>query len=340
MTVESILDDLLTGRSSEELSHAVQAYLSERLGHPVIGDLEADLRRMAPDLPGLAAEAAADPDALRQAAAAVFAEAWDDPAERPRVAAALEVHTDRMAVADPYPIAVLIMYGLYLVAGRPEREETHRTGTTSRTVREKGLPAILRGVLSRDEPERRSLPGEGHFSIAVLDIQDSSRLRDNGAAPAARAWLTDTVGRAVKGLGVGDTHLQPRDRGDGWQLVIDEAAIGLSALVRDLPPLIAGPLHDYRHGDPEPLRVRLALHTDHLRRTASGWEGYGLNEAARIVDAKEVKRQLAAPDFRLATVLSDRVYRSLTFHRRPVGGYRPIDVTVNGVRTKIWLTLR
>jgi hypothetical protein len=345
MTVESTLDRLLANRSSEELYHAARAYLSERLGHPAIGDLEADLGRLAPDLPELAGQAAADDDELYQAAVAVFAEAWDDPAERSRVEAALKVHTDRMTVTDPYPIAVLIMYALYLFVGRTEREEVHRTGTTSHTIREKGPLAFLRGALIKEKPADglvalgRSLPGEGHFSIAVLDIQNSSRLIEDGTAPAARQWLTGTVGRAMNRLGISEPHLQPGDRGDGWQLVIDEAAIGLSTLVRDLPPLIAGPLAGYRHDHPEPLKVRLALHTDHLRATANGWDGYGLNEAARIVDAKEVKRQLAANDHRLATVLSDRVYRALTFHRRPADGYTPVGIKINGVRTKIWVAL-
>lgn len=340
MTVESTLDGLLKTRSSEECYHAVRAYLSERLGHPAIDDLDRDLGRLDPTLPNLTAYLAGDDEDMYQAALAVFAEAWDDPAERPRIEAALKVHTDRMTVADPYPVAVLIIYALYLIVGRTEREEVHRTGGTAHTIREKGLPAILRGMVTRKDQSGEPVgPGEGHCSIAVLDIQNSSRLITGGTASAAREWLTGTVDRAMKRLGVHEPYLQSGDRGDGWQLVIGEAAIGLSRLVSGLPPLISGPLAGYRHDDPEPLKLRLALHTDHLAATANGWEGYGLNEATRMVDAREVKRQLAAAEHRLATVLSDRVYRAVTFHRRLAGDYRAVDITVNGVRTKIWVTL-
>jgi hypothetical protein len=347
MKLELALTDVidLQKLSSTDLFGASWSYLADRLDHPAVADLQADLGRLVDDLPTRLDVAAADGRALRRAALAVLENAWIDTAERPRVTTALESRTVKLPAADTYPLALALAYGLYQLLNTRHHTSTTanpRTGDHRTVESSQGLIAVLAELLKgrgRRGPDDlvRLLPGEGHFSIAVLDIQGSEQL-PVAERLAAHAWLATTVQDALAALRIPPGGAHVRDTGDGSQILLDESAIGLTTLVRKLPPLLSGPLAGHRQ-DSGPLRVRLALHTDLLHRTEVGWDGAGLTDTARFVDADEVKTMLARSPHRLATILSTRVYEAMAFCRDPAREYRPVSMRLRGEAIRVWVAL-
>jgi hypothetical protein len=253
--------------------------------------------------------------------------------------------TGRLPVGDSYSLSLVLIYGLYqLLRARRQVGTTvdPETGKRSTFSDEQGLIPILIRLLERRgagaaDDLARLLPGEGHLSIALTDIQRSEAL-EPAPRKEAHLWLAATVDRALKALGLRPPAVHVDDRGDGRRVLAHESAIALTTLARELPPLLAGPLAAHRH-DGDPLKVRLALHTDLLHRSELGWEGPGLTEAARFVDAEAVKRMLAASPHRLATIVSTRVHAAMLFSRIPVDDYVPVAITLRGEPTRIWVAL-
>ena len=66
-------------------------------------------------------------DDLSQAAFALLDTTWSDPAERPRVERALDHVPGRLPVLDPYALAVLVLYGIFLLR-KTERKVTRTFG--------------------------------------------------------------------------------------------------------------------------------------------------------------------------------------------------------------------
>lgn len=343
MPSDSTLLDALRTRDLpvESVIPAARIYVADRLAQPSVDDLSDDLHLLSTDAAAVADRLADDAGLLREAALALLDGAWADPAERPRVERALDHVPGRLPVIDPYALAVMVLYGLYLMS-RTEREVTRTFGGQSWSVRERGALAVLLGRRAGDAGPPGTVPGppgEAHFSLLLLDIQDSTKLAESDRLRAV-AWLAETTGRALTALGAGDS--QVRERGDGFQIVVPEPLAGLTALVERFPPLIAGPLAGHRHAGEAapPLKVRLGVHTDLLVHTGDKWGGEGLSFLARLTDTEEAKRQLGLSDRRLATILSGRVHEETIWRGRTDGsGYAPIVLRLAGTSTRVWLAL-
>jgi hypothetical protein len=298
----------------------------------------------------LADRLADDAGLLRETAYALLDAAWSDPAERRRVERALDHMPGRLPVLDPYALAVMVLYGLYLLR-KTERKVTRTFGGESWSVEERGALAVLLGIGRREpgaaapaqgqqpsgEQTAPELPGEGHFSLLLLDIQSSMKMAENNRLSAVD-WLADTTNRALATLGAGKAQI--RERGDGFQIVVPEALTGLTTLLDEFPRLISGPLSRYTHSEPEPLKLRLGIHTDLLVFTGEQWDGDGLSFLARLTDTQEAKRQLGLSDRRLATILSGRVHAETIWRGRTAGtAYVPIVLRLDGKKLRVWLAL-
>jgi hypothetical protein len=351
----STLRDVLDRRQvrRETLYQAARYYVADRLGDPGVSDLRSDLRQLMDGADEVVAMVSADGRLLQDLSLAVLTAAWAEPGERDRVLRAVDASGGKLPVADPLLLTVMSLYGLYQVVSAGHRLEETTTidqdgRYVTRRVDERGAIALFRDLFrgAPGEPATtdQAGPDDAHVSIALLDIQGSTSLRQ-AERLAAVSWLRSTLDTALMGLGLDPADprlLQIRERGDGYQVVAPERRIGLTRIVNDLPPLLAGPLAARprpEHAD-GPLRVRLALHTDLLLHKDYGWDGQGLSDIARMIEVDEVKDLLRDAPERLATVLSARAHYSTVW--RGYGtrdDYRRIPARINGADTHVWVVL-
>ncbi|MFC7529759.1 hypothetical protein [Actinoplanes sp. GCM10030250] len=344
------------GVRRDAVYQAARLYVADRLGYPDPRHLAEAFGHLGDDALSLPAEISGDARQLLDLARCVLAEAWDDPAERPRVIRALDGASGRLPAADTLMIALTALAGLHLLSRdshRVEKSEHDAEGRlVSRTVETENLLALWMrrnrvrtpAATAPAAPMVSSEPGEPAdrmFSIVTIDIQGSSGVVERPAIER-RAFVRDLLTSTLRRAGMDPGRLQFDDRGDGHHVAIPDEPYGLTNLVVELPGLVAEALRRHRRqpGEP-PLRARMYLGTARLRRTADGWDGKGFEFAARFVDAPAARDALeAAPDAVLAAVLAPLVYYDIYWqqHAAP-DGYRRIPVDVKDFHSNAYLRL-
>jgi hypothetical protein len=101
------------------IQQAFRMYLSERTDDLTRSEMLAELRTSvsAPEeLDGLLKQLERDPDALEQAAILYFERAWEEENQQAAIRAAFEHAKSRLPVVEMGILAVVAMYGMYLVA--------------------------------------------------------------------------------------------------------------------------------------------------------------------------------------------------------------------------------
>jgi hypothetical protein len=113
--------EFLNGMQAEPdmIQQALRMYLSERTNDLTRKEMLTELHAAAiseEELDRLLKKLEYDPDALEQAALVYFEHAWEDSAQKSSIRAAFEHAKGRLPVIDTAILAVVVMYGMYLVA--------------------------------------------------------------------------------------------------------------------------------------------------------------------------------------------------------------------------------
>jgi Cyclic nucleotide-binding domain len=141
------------------------------------------------------------------------------------------------------------------------------------------------------------------------------------------------------GVEWGECHRE--DRGDGV-LIIVPPCIPTSLLIDPLAGQLARALAAYNQqaADPERIQLRVALHVGPIVSDPHGVSGESILQAARILEAPVLKRELAAGGADLGVIVSgfvhDSVLRHLPRNRWP-GKYRSVRLRVKESALTAWM---
>jgi len=190
----------------------------------------------------------------------------------------------------------------------------------------------LTGWLHRaDHPPR-------HMSVMVIDVSGFGRL-DNRAQSAVRAALHAMVRHAFRRAGL-RWSLSVEDRGDGMILLVPATKSTVS-LLDPVVPLLAAQVRRHNESGAPRIRMRVSLHVGVVGRDPTGWVGYDLIAACRLVDSPVVRRYLAQrPDTDVVVAVSEVVYTGIVAHRYrslDPDTYEPLHVSVKELNTRAWV---
>jgi hypothetical protein len=114
--------------SHDVVQQALRIYLAEQTEYLPIDDMRQQLQTatgsstMVDEQLAALARSSAD---IEQGALVLLSDAWADPAQRDRVRAALAAANQSLPVVEAAILAVVVMYGMYLLATRGVQKETH-----------------------------------------------------------------------------------------------------------------------------------------------------------------------------------------------------------------------
>jgi class 3 adenylate cyclase len=152
-------------------------------------------------------------------------------------------------------------------------------------------------------------------TIAGIDVEASTELNNVQKVHLRRA-MYEALERALADSGVAEGFREPfEDRGDGAFVFIHPVdSIPRHLLVTKFVPLLRKLLGSRR------FRLRVAIHDGDIVKDDRGPFGEDVDLLARLLDAQELKNQLARSDEPLILVVSDHFYRTVVKH-----GYGGID---------------
>ncbi|MFI0412273.1 hypothetical protein [Actinomadura sp. 3N508] len=157
-----------------------------------------------------------------------------------------------------------------------------------------------------------------HRAIICVDIERFTRPGLNDLQRAdMRRGLYESLERAFTWAGISSDDRYHEDRGDGaFYLVPTEGP--QSRLVDPLPFHLAAELgrHNRTVAADTRIRVRVALHAGYVHHDPKGVVGTALNEAFRLLDAPEVKKELEEASGDLAFIASARFHHDVIRTRR------------------------
>jgi hypothetical protein len=158
-------------------------------------------------------------------------------------------------------------------------------------------------------------------AIVVVDIE-SFGPRTNPLQASLRQAMYEVVREACGEARIEWDTTVALDRGDGIILLVPPATSAVTIagqFMRALDAVLAEKAVIF--SDAHRMRFRVALHQGLCQQDETGWAGEAINTACRLIDAQPLRDALsAAPEARMALVVSDEIYRGVIRH-----GYRLID---------------
>lgn len=152
-----------------------------------------------------------------------------------------------------------------------------------------------------------------HCPMLALDIADFSR-RDDSTQQHLRDGLYRITEDACDAAGLLWHTCYHEDRGDG---IIGIAPPAVSAELLDAVAahVWAGLRRHNKHTSmPARIRLRMAIHAGYVRYDRDGVSGHHLIHLFRLLDAHELKNQLAASQADFALITSDYLYKEIIQH--------------------------
>lgn len=158
-------------------------------------------------------------------------------------------------------------------------------------------------------------------SIIAVDVEASTR-RNNVQRGRLRADMYDLLENTLTSSGIPqelrDGYM---DRGDGAMVLVHpDDRIPKPLLVNRFIPMLRDALA--AHTPDRQFRLRVALHAGDVHFDRRGQFGEDLDLTFRLLEAPELKAQLASSTEPLALVVSDQMHRSAVRH-----GYDGIDAS-------------
>jgi hypothetical protein len=158
------------------------------------------------------------------------------------------------------------------------------------------------------------LPVDGQIcTVFAVDIVGFTRPdRDDDIRGYLHRRLYEYLQNAFDDSGVPWADCFCEDRGDGALIVIPPE-ISVKRVIGPLPEKLRGLIRWHNHVScaAAQMQLRAAVHTGPLEHDGHGFVGTDVNFTFRMLDARPLKRMLAASGADLGLVVSDYVYRAL-----------------------------
>jgi Cyclic nucleotide-binding domain len=210
---------------------------------------------------------------------------------------------------------------------------------------------LIRPAANESEPGRTA-PDPAHSlppwtgqncSICITDItafSDSSR--DDRDRRSVRGAMYRMLTDAFNDSGIRWRACHREDRGDG-ALIIVPPSIPTSAVV-DAAALLAAALgrHNRQVSAATRICLRVAIHVGPVMTDSEGVSGHAINQAARLVEAAPLKRQIAETGADLGLAASEFVYDTVISQSREpaeLARYQKIRFRAKGSKAVAWMYL-
>jgi class 3 adenylate cyclase len=181
-----------------------------------------------------------------------------------------------------------------------------------------------------------------HRTILVLDIVEFAHpQRTDPARLRLREQLYELIHQTLIAAGVDPEHAPCVDLGDGVMVLLDPqlaATRVVEVIIGRLRASLAA--RNRRAPGGERLRLRVALHRGEILIDPHGFVGGALVEASRLSNAAALREQLAATAADLGLIVSDQVWKQLTWSRHDLvdpGVYQPVSLSAHAITTRAWM---
>jgi class 3 adenylate cyclase len=235
----------------------------------------------------------------------------------------------------------------------PHRTPRHDVPARSRTWPDfawEGL-ARLTGRDSRPDvawlPLARgsALPTDGQMcAVFAVDIVGFTRPdRDDDIRLYLHEKLYEYLQIAFDSSGIPWQGCFNEDRGDG-ALIVVPPGISFKSLIHPLPERLRGLIRRHNHVSRESaaIQLRAAAHIGPVEYDGHGFVGTDVNFAFRMLEARPVKRMLAASGTELCLAVSDYVYRTLVCRYPSLvcpDIFRIVRFQAKNIRARAWTYL-
>ncbi|TDD34288.1 cyclic nucleotide-binding domain-containing protein [Actinomadura sp. KC06] len=178
-------------------------------------------------------------------------------------------------------------------------------------------------------------------SILFTDIAgfSAARLSDDDRLYLRRI-MYEVLHEVLDAAGVPLAACYREDRGDG-ALIVAPPDIAASAFVGPVPSALAARLRDHnrRAGSAVRLRLRVALHVGPVMQDAVGVSGSSIVQAARLLDARPLKRGMTESGTDLGVITSQFVYDHVIAPSADPVGYERVTIHVKKSQMSAWMNL-
>jgi len=182
-----------------------------------------------------------------------------------------------------------------------------------------------------------------HRTIVVVDVEGfGDRRRTNRHQVAVRQGLYRALREAFTDSGIGWTHCDREDRGDGaFILVPPEVPKGLFAEPLPLAFVTALQAHNSTYPVQEWIRLRMAVHAGEVTYDEHGVTAAAVNLAFRLVEAPALKAALTRSAGVLALICSAWFFDEVIAHCEAgvSAAYRRAEVRVKETAAVGWIAL-
>jgi len=162
--------------------------------------------------------------------------------------------------------------------------------------------------------------------IVLTDITAfSAHRRSDEDRLTLRRTMYDMLQRAFEAAGLAWQRLHKEDRGDGTLIVIPPDTPASAVTARALGHLAAAlRRHNQTASDALRMQLRVALHAGPVIRDAQGVTGHAINQTARLVQARILRKNLDETQADLGVMVSAYIYDNVI--RQHEG--QPMDATL------------
>jgi class 3 adenylate cyclase len=177
--------------------------------------------------------------------------------------------------------------------------------------------------------------------LFAVDIAEFTRPdRDDDVRMFMREELYRILERAFDGSGTPWAACFREDRGDGV-LVVVPPSIAATGIIDPLPERLRSLIRRHNHvsSAAAQIQLRVAAHLGPVDHDGNGFVGTDVDFLFRMLDARPLKRALAATGADLALIVSDYVYRNIVSRHPSLvspAAFRSIRFQVKYTRAQAW----
>jgi class 3 adenylate cyclase len=190
-----------------------------------------------------------------------------------------------------------------------------------------------------------ALPTDGQMcAVFAVDIVGFTRAdRDDDIRLYLHEKLYEYLQMAFDSSGIPWQGCFNEDRGDG-ALIVVPPGISFKGLIHPLPERLRGLIRRHNHVSRESaaIQLRAAAHIGPVEYDGHGFVGTDVNFAFRMLEARPVKRMLAASGTELCLAISDYVYRTLVCRYPSLVHpdiFRTVRFQAKNIRARAWTYL-
>jgi hypothetical protein len=202
----------------------------------------------------------------------------------------------------------------------------------------------------RDQTDdRRARPAAGPAlptdvqicTLFAVDIAGFTRpRRDDDVRRYMHEQLYGILQKAFDGSDIPWAECHHEDRGDG-ALVVMPPGIGCQGLVDPLPERLRSLVRRHNHvsSDAAQMQLRAASHIGLVEHDGHGFVGSDVNLLFRMLEARPLKRALAASGADVALIVSDYVYQALVCRHPSLVGpetFEAVRFQLGKTRARAW----